>query len=757
MKSKLIPRSTYIRIFIALAILCTFIIAIFSLFLTKQFSKYYMDEIKVIADNQLKQTVFDTEFTLEKLKSYSINMYQDPDIFNWISVNRRDKVADYQAMVALRRYINTERFISNVYLINKQTGDVLDYQKGISVLEAFHDQTILQLEDKKSQEYLHFFYHETAQKAYWGLVLPPDISHVDYTGSLVVLYDLQIVEDYFQNSGDEDVQIAVLDGEGRSVLGDHREEWDAAIYEHASQTDKSYFQFEYGNETYFASSAGLNSNKWKLYYVIGMSGWDKKVDQFSAIIVLSSFAMLVAIIIVMFWNSHRYIKPFSSLAKKVQLLSTSSKDERSLEWEYDVIKRGIDSLVHTRDEMIHTMRDHEFMITDEYFRRWILQGKMNSSMKAYIEKRSSLVHYDYIRLAVIRIDSYAEFQEKYNFESRKLMKYAIGNIAQEVLQQAEKDSRAVDIGGDHLVLLIGCSPEEIADSSEDDILTRQVLPMVSEQVKKWLSLQVTIAISSIRDISDDVRLGYDNMYELSTFKFVSGEDRIYEERDLEVYDTLLQPPDDVMLLEQIMYSVRLGQENAMRSHVDTLFAKLQHLSYTDCKYQLDLIMHTFMRSFHSIKSVQALHGTEIQLDRFATLQLFRQWFEEQLVQAMETIQNNSRIGRKEEYVDEMKEYIQNHLHSAQLNIDEIAEKLSLSPGYVRQIFKEVTEMSLSDYILNKRVENVCLLLINTDWTVAEIAKQSGFQTKSHFFTIFKKSTGITPNQYRIAHGKEQTE
>jgi AraC-like DNA-binding protein len=56
-------------------------------------------------------------------------------------------------------------------------------------------------------------------------------------------------------------------------------------------------------------------------------------------------------------------------------------------------------------------------------------------------------------------------------------------------------------------------------------------------------------------------------------------------------------------------------------------------------------------------------------------------------------------------------------------------------------------------MLNKRVESVCTLLIKTDLTVAEIAKQSGFQTKSHFFTIFKKSTGLTPNQYRIAHGE----
>jgi len=245
------------------------------------------------------------------------------------------------------------------------------------------------------------------------------------------------------------------------------------------------------------------------------------------------------------------------------------------------------------------------------------------------------------------------------------------------------------------------------------------------------------------------------MYEITTFKFVSGEDRIYEEKDLDDYDQLLQPPDDVMLLDQIIYSVRSGQEDVMSDNLDKLFSRLQHLTYSDCKHQLELIMHAFLRSFHSIKSVQSLLGAAINLDRFSTLHDFRQWFEEQLNQVLQTIQSNARSGRKEEYVEEMKEYIQNHLHSAQLNIDEIAEQISLSPGYARQLFKEMTDISLSDYILNKRVEHVCTLLVKTDWTIAEIAKQSGFQTKSHFFTIFKKSTGLTPNQYRIAHGKAQ--
>ncbi|MDF2878655.1 MAG: hypothetical protein K0S30_1751, partial [Clostridia bacterium] len=73
-----------------------------------------------------------------------------------------------------------------------------------------------------------------------------------------------------------------------------------------------------------------------------------------------------------------------------------------------------------------------------------------------------------------------------------------------------------------------------------------------------------------------------------------------------------------------------------------------------------------------------------------------------------------------------------------------------STGYLRKWFKEYSGGSISDYILKQRLESVKNLLEQTDWAVMEIAERTGFQTKSHFFTVFKKHTGATPNDYRIS-------
>ncbi|MNR44608.1 Melibiose operon regulatory protein [compost metagenome] len=109
---------------------------------------------------------------------------------------------------------------------------------------------------------------------------------------------------------------------------------------------------------------------------------------------------------------------------------------------------------------------------------------------------------------------------------------------------------------------------------------------------------------------------------------------------------------------------------------------------------------------------------------------------------------SNRHAQKEEVFTDILTYIANHLHDPMLTIDDIAQHVSLSVNYVRLIFKEHYQVSVSDYILESRIEKVKELLLETNWSIVEIAAQSGFQSKSHFFTAFKKATGLTPSQYR---------
>jgi AraC-like DNA-binding protein len=47
-----------------------------------------------------------------------------------------------------------------------------------------------------------------------------------------------------------------------------------------------------------------------------------------------------------------------------------------------------------------------------------------------------------------------------------------------------------------------------------------------------------------------------------------------------------------------------------------------------------------------------------------------------------------------------------------------------------------------------RIEHVCNLLRETDLSLEQIAARTGFATSQYMLEVFRKTTGITPGNYR---------
>ncbi|MGH1364647.1 MAG: helix-turn-helix domain-containing protein [Calditrichia bacterium] len=86
-----------------------------------------------------------------------------------------------------------------------------------------------------------------------------------------------------------------------------------------------------------------------------------------------------------------------------------------------------------------------------------------------------------------------------------------------------------------------------------------------------------------------------------------------------------------------------------------------------------------------------------------------------------------------------------------LTLNQLAEKLSISPRYLSHVINNSFTKNFYDYVNYHRIEEAKLLLSNKenqDQTVLEILYESGFNSKSVFNASFKKHTGMTPLQYK---------
>lgn len=88
------------------------------------------------------------------------------------------------------------------------------------------------------------------------------------------------------------------------------------------------------------------------------------------------------------------------------------------------------------------------------------------------------------------------------------------------------------------------------------------------------------------------------------------------------------------------------------------------------------------------------------------------------------------------------------------SLEEASKELKISKHLLSQYVNEVLGKSFSNLIKEYRIEKAKKLLkIETNFTFESLGYDSGFSSKSTFFTAFKKITGVTPAEYQKSHSK----
>jgi len=96
-------------------------------------------------------------------------------------------------------------------------------------------------------------------------------------------------------------------------------------------------------------------------------------------------------------------------------------------------------------------------------------------------------------------------------------------------------------------------------------------------------------------------------------------------------------------------------------------------------------------------------------------------------------------------------YINNNL-TEPLNLKLLASISGHNPNYLSSIFHKETGTCLSDYIMNRRLEDAKFQLCHTNAPISEIASNYHFSSQSHFTQRFAKYAGITPRVFRKSLG-----
>lgn len=108
-----------------------------------------------------------------------------------------------------------------------------------------------------------------------------------------------------------------------------------------------------------------------------------------------------------------------------------------------------------------------------------------------------------------------------------------------------------------------------------------------------------------------------------------------------------------------------------------------------------------------------------------------------------------KVEIKDKRIEKAVFYIRKHIYEA-IDLDMLAQNSCLSKDHFIRLFKKETGTPPLKYINQKKIEKAQLILVTETLTIKELAYRLAFEDYSYFNRLFKKITGLTPQQYRYS-------
>ncbi len=350
------------------------------------------------------------------------------------------------------------------------------------------------------------------------------------------------------------------------------------------------------------------------------------------------------------------------------------------------------------------------------------------------------------RLAYLRIDQFDQIRN----ESHKDMltyKFAIMNIGTEICsKQYRVDS--VDLEDDSILMLINTFED---DGSRPELL----LPMLKDiqnACMEYIRIGVTIALTPVSKSPHELHSMYKLAREASTQRFFKGRGTLIE---------ITEPP----LNDK--YSFSVGKEKRM---LDALVAgKTEEATALFLEIMNETANHSFRITHSAATHVSVtLSNMLTEIERNGSLRLnlgtdtvipnidHYETLEEMTAAVQdffETLKSKvfeKRSNKQEDLIRKINDIIATRYYDPNLSLNYVSEELKMSTYHISRVYRQHSFTTIVDMINNVRIDKAKELLTSTEEPVSEIAERTGYTNSSYFHRIFKKTTGVTPSEFRKA-------
>lgn len=385
-------------------------------------------------------------------------------------------------------------------------------------------------------------------------------------------------------------------------------------------------------------------------------------------------------------------------------------------------------------------------VLKSFFMIELIQGVLSKNdIQERMKKYGYPITWDIYCLITIQIDSLKK--TRFNENDYDLIMFAVNNIVEELIPKSDQLSTflfnhsQITIFGGHKV-----SEEQFNHS------VHSYASKIQDAVLKYLKLKVSIGISNLFSNLQLVPIAYQESLEALNYRLHLGDEMIISASDLK--------------REHHLYSYYPQQKiselfNAIKSEDQDLAFDLIEAILSDI-FKQDLIPYDYqiliIRLLVELIELMQTLGIRIplhtenqsvfhQLLKSKTTEEMTLWYKEKIIQPMIFNLKNRSNSEIKEISEKVIQLIQSDFEAG-VTLESCAARLNYSPIHLSAVFKKEMNISFSDYLSLYRHNIAKKWLVESNFSVKEIAIKLEYTNPQNFFRSFRKIEGMTPGKFR---------
>ena len=176
---------------------------------------------------------------------------------------------------------------------------------------------------------------------------------------------------------------------------------------------------------------------------------------------------------------------------------------------------------------------------------------------------------------------------------------------------------------------------------------------------------------------------------------------------------------------------------------NNLSALFENVNVAENIIQLTSNSSTYKRLLSNLQLMKEESESSNQFNK----EIFESMLRETLYITSRSFNNCPPNDKNSKHAELISNYIAENLDKKP-QLDEIAKLTGTNASYISRNFKNITGYKFVELVNEHRIHKVCDSLVNTDADIDEIYRNSGYKNKVYFHRAFKRTTGLSPLQYR---------